>query len=308
MNPPRWLLPALILGISATQGLRAKDDSFAAPDSLILKDGRTVHGLIIRNTFNAVVLQEKSGEITYPKKDIVRIRDESNSRAMYTGVTRRGDLPAWRVIANDLRTHDEIKSLVEIPATAVDSGVFKNVPYMSFRANHDIELDIYGDPEDPAGFEMGIFGARAGDDKLRKVIRGFIAGFLSTREEIAALYSLSFKGGLKTAGNVTIEITPKNAPDAYGAWWISLYNVKALNKARVSNTAYLKITRPVKEVLDDHGRVLASVLLSKQLTLTEKVQFVGDTARALLQGFYRDKNGNFRLVAQEPQPMPVKSN
>ncbi len=283
-------------------GALANDDSFSAPDSLVLKDGRMVRGLIIKNSRDAVLLQEKTGEISYPKSGIVRIRDEADDKAMFTGVNRKGDLPAWRVIANDLRTHDEIKSLVEIPPTAVDNGVFKNVPYMSFRANRDIELDIYGDPEDPAGFEIGIFGARSGDDKLRKVIRAFLAGFLSTRDELATLYSLSFNGGLQTAGNVTIEITPKTAPDAYGAWWISFYNQKSLAKVRLSDAAYARVTRPVNEVVDKHGLVLASVLMSKELSLSEKMQFVGDNARALLRGFYRDKNGDLRLFTEATPP------
>ncbi len=171
MNPSLRLFPALMLCFCVAHGARANDDSFEAPDSLLLKNGKTVRGLIIKNSRDAVLLQEKSGETSYPKSEIVRIRDESNTKALFTGVNRKGDLPAWRVIANDLRTHDEIKSLVEIPPTLVDNGVFKNVPYMSFRANRDIELDIYGDPEDPAGFEIGIFGPRSGDDKLRKVIR-----------------------------------------------------------------------------------------------------------------------------------------
>lgn len=298
MNPSLRLLPALILCLCAAHGARAAGDSFEAPDSLVLKNGRTVRGLIIKNSRDAVLLQEKSGETSYPKSEIVRIRDEANTKAMFTGISRKGGLPPWRVIANDLRTHDEIKSLVEIPLTAVDTGEFKNVPYMSFRANNDIELDIYGDPEDPAGFEIGIFGARSGSDKLRKVIRAFLAGFLATRDEIGALYSLSLNGGIRTVGDLTIEITPKTAPDAYGAWWISLYNRKALAKVRLTDAAYAKITRPQSQVVDKNGRVLAGVPLNNQVTLSEKMHAVEDSAKMMFRGFYRDKNGDFRFYTQ----------
>jgi hypothetical protein len=282
--------------MAASLQARAADDSFKAPDSLVLKNGRVVHGLIINNSRDAVLIQEEFAENSYPKSQIVRIRDDANTGAMFTAAGRKGDLPAWRVIANDLRTHDDIKSLVEIPATVIDTGEFKNVPYMSFRANDDIELDIYGDPSDPAGFEIGIYGSRSGNTKLRQDIRAFLAGFLSGRDEIAALYSLNLKGGLKTVGNLTIEITPRNAPDAYGAWWISLYNTKALAKQRLDNAEYARLTRPMNEVVDKRGRVIANGWTGREMDLSHKVKDAGSSAMVMLRGFYRDKNGDFRVI------------
>src|SRR5258705_10285122 len=91
MNPPLRLLPALILAFCAVHGVMANDDSFEAPDSLVLKNGKTVRGLIIKNSRDAVLLQEKSAETSYPKSEIVRIRDEANTKAMFTGVNRKGD-------------------------------------------------------------------------------------------------------------------------------------------------------------------------------------------------------------------------
>jgi hypothetical protein len=99
-------------------------------------------------------------------------------------------------------------------------------------------------------------------------------------------------------GDLTIEITPKTAPDAYGAWWISLYNRKALAKVRLTDAAYAKITRPQSQVVDKNGRVLASVLMSNQATLSEKMHAVGDSAKMMFRGFYRDKNGDFRFYTQ----------
>ena len=57
---------------------------------------------------------------------------------------------------------------------------------------------------------------------MRKVLRGYLAGFLTTRDEIKALYSLNLDKGIAEASDLTLEITPKDAPDAYGAWWVSL--------------------------------------------------------------------------------------
>jgi len=299
----RALPLALLCCAVAVQWLPAAgDDSFKAPDSLVLKDGRTVHGLIIKNSVDAVLLQEEFGETSYPKSEIVRIRDESDIGIEFTDLNRKGDLPAWRVMANDLRASDNIKSLVEIPATTIDEGVFKNVPYKSFRVNRDLELNVFGDPNDPAGIEVGIYGGRSGDVKLRHQLRAYLAGYLTTREEIRALYGIDLEGGLAKAGDLEVEITPKTAPDAYGAWWISLYNKKDLNALRMSDAAYRELTRPVDEVVDKRGRVIARGWTKQDLERSERLDEAGESAQVLLRGFFRDKNGDFRLLkAKDPE-------
>jgi hypothetical protein len=273
----------------------------------VLVDGTIVRGLIVKNTSDAVLIQQQNRELNIPKKKIVRINDNADVNALYTEITRKGKLPAWRVIANDLRTNDAIKSLVEIPATVIDVGDFKNVPYKSFRVNNDIELNIYGDPENPAGVELGIYGPRSGDKKLRKTLRGYLAGFLTTRQEIAALYSLGLQKGITQVGDITIEITPKDAPDAYGAWWVSLYNRKDLRDVRLSDAEYARLVRPVHEVIDKNGRVISGGWSKKDAHLSRKMHELGDSAKVILKGFYRDDDGVFRLIT-EPEPQGTAAN
>ena len=272
------------------------EDSFRAPDSLVLKDGRIVRGLIVKNTSDYILLQEAYEEQQFPKSEIVRILDRPDDEAAYTGINEKGDLPAWRIVVNDLRTNDSIRSLIEIPATIIDNGKFQNVPYKSFRVNNDIELNIYGDPEDPAAIELGIYGSKSGKEKLRKMLRGYLAGFLTTREEVSKLYGLSFKGGIAEAGDIVLEITPKTAPDAYGAWWVSIFNKKKLSKARLSEKNYLRLVKPVDEVLDKDGRVKANGWSDEEMDMSRKVD--SDDDRVLLKGFYRDKDGVFRLITE----------
>ena len=199
-NSLRVLAALLAAAATAT----AANDSFKAPDSLVLKNGKTVSGLILRNSKDAVLLQEKMGEISYPKSEIVRIIDNTNSGSIFTGVIPKGKLPPWRVIASDLRSNDAVRSLVEIPATVIDSGDFKNVPYKSFRVNQDIELNIYGDPENPVALEVGIYGRRAKLERLRRLLRSYLAGYLTTRDEISKLYSLGLEQGKAVSGDRTI--------------------------------------------------------------------------------------------------------
>lgn len=46
--------------------------------------------------------------------------------------------------------------LVQIPATVIDKGVLRNVPYKSYRAG-DYEVNVYGDPDQPARVEIGVY-------------------------------------------------------------------------------------------------------------------------------------------------------
>ena len=288
----------LLALLTVTVGLQGADDTYRSPDSLHLTDGTVVRGLIIKNTSGSVVIQQETDELDVPKSKIVRIIDNADSNVLYTGMNRKGQLPSWRVIANDLRTHDAIKSLVEIPATVIDVADFKNVPYKSFRVNEDVELNIYGDPENPAGVELGIYDPRSFDKKQRKLLRAYLAGFLTTREEIAALYALGLDKGKTQVGNIVIEITPANAFDAYGAWWVSLYNPKELNKVRLSDAEYQRLVRPVSEVIDKKGRVISGGWSRKDAERSRKIKAEGSSARVILKGFYRDDDGVFRLITE----------
>jgi hypothetical protein len=289
---------SLVISLSLAVGLHGTDDSFRSPDSLHLIDGTVLHGLIIKNTRDSVLIQQETDELDVPKSKIVRIIDNADRNVLYTGMNRKGRLPSWRVIANDLRTHDAVKSLVEIPATVIDVADFKNVPYKSFRVNEDVELNIYGDPENPAGVELGIYGPRSIYTKLRKLLRAYLAGFLTTREEIAALYSLGLNKGKAQVGNIVLEITPANAFDAYGAWWVSLYNPKELNKVRLSDAEYKRLVRPVNEVIDKKGRVISGGWSRKDAERSRKIRAEGSSARVIMKGFYRDDDGVFRLITE----------
>ncbi len=305
MNPKFWYASILLILLNLPAGLRAADDPDRSPDTLHLLDGKVVHGLIIKNSSDSVLIQQENGELDIPKSKIVRIIDNADRNVLYTGMNRKGQLPSWRVIANDLRTHDAVKSLVEIPATVIDVADFKNVPYKSFRVNEDIELNIYGDPENPAGVELGIYGPRSADKKLRKLLRAYLAGFLTTREEIAALYSLGLKKGKTQVGNIIIEITPAHAFDAYGAWWVSLYNPTELAKVRLSDSEYKRLVRPFDEVIGKKGRVISGGWSRKDAERSRKVRAEGSSAKVIMKGFYRDDNGVFRLITESDQQTSV---
>jgi hypothetical protein len=276
----------------------AQSRTSEGPDTLVMNDGRRIHGMLVHETRDAVTLQTSHGESTYPRTDITRILDEANEGYYFVDAHRRGTLPPWDVLVNDLRHNDQVRSLEQIPATVIEDGVFRRVPYLSFRINGDLELNIYGDPLDPAGIEIGIYGRRQNDRTLRRTCREFLAGYLTSGQEIQALYALSVKGEQsRKVGDMVIEVTPPDAPDAYGALWLSVFNPRRIEEKRLSEAEYRRLTLPVDEVLDARGMVLQKAWTPRQVN-TARAAGRGSTAgeRVFARGFYRDNAGVFRLV------------
>lgn len=289
----KWVFVALCI---SSLSARAALEGHAEPDSVLLKDGSLHRGLIVQNTAKVVLLQGRYSIQTFPKSEIVRIRDEADIGMEFTKANTPGDLPAWRVMVNDLRNNDAVKSLEQIPATGIDSGTYKNIPYLSFRINELIEMNIYGDPDDPGAVEFGVYGKRAGDDKLRRVLRSFLAGFLSTRKEVGAIYSLPFAGGKSCVGDICFLIIPPTAPDAYGGWWISLFNPKKLDAARLSDSEYAKLTRPFDRIVDRSGRVKRNTWTIEDLGLAQRFRKAAGETPVVVRGFFRDASGRFRVL------------
>ena len=302
------LLPAPLFVSRANAAVENQD-----PDSLLLKDGSTLRGLIIKNSPRDVTIQTADGEKTISKSEIVRIRDEADTRAVFTGARRKGELPPWRAIANDLRSHDNIREVVQIPAARIDNGRFARIPYLSFRVNRTMELNIFGNPDSPVALEFGLFGGRKFEKSARAILRSYLAGFLATGEEVSALYSIDLKGGTAPANGLQFEIIPPDAPDAFGTWWLVVYRPALLDEARLPDADYARRTVPADLVRDRSGRHPEKSLGGRIFTEAKRIgeiddfllsnamllQETGVAATDSVMGFFRDKDGNFRLIPFE---------
>lgn len=265
------------------------------PDRLEMEDGRSIQGLILQNTTTDVLLQTEKGEVRYPKSDIRRIHDAPDDDVLFAEIANAGELPSWRAMVHDLRTHDRIKSFEMIPATAIDNGFLRNIPYLSFRVNEKAEFNIYGDPDKPAAVEIGIYGSGRVSERHRRVFREFLAGHLDSREEIAALYSLSPDRREARAGNLVFRLIPPDAPDSYGGTWLVVCDPKRLERARLSDAAYAKVTLPFDRVTRRDGTLLRRHAEENTNWLSGMMKgLTGDLPP--VRGFYRDKNGVFRLI------------
>ena len=295
----KWVFAAIFISCVAAE---ATLEGFADRDSVLLKDGSLHRGLIVQNTAKEVLLQGSYSLQSFPKSEIVRIHNEADIGLEFTKANTPGDLPAWRVMVNDLRNNDSVKSLEQIPATAIDNGIYKNIPYLSFRINGLIEMNIYGDPDDPGAVEFGAYGRGGSDDKIRRVLRSFLAGFLSSRKEVGVIYSLPLAGGKKCVGDIGFLIIPPTAPDAYGGWWISLFNPQKLKAARLSDAEYAKLTRPFDRIVDKTGRVKRGTWSLQDLVQMFQIKSHNGQAPVLVRGFYRDEKGRFKPLADDSAP------
>jgi hypothetical protein len=133
------------------------------------------------------------------------------------------------------------KSLGQIPSTVIDKGVLRNIPYLSYRAG-EYELNVYGDPAAPAGVEIGIHKDLLKSAAAKKNCLDLMSGLLSDAADKAVLASLKQDVDKKVRDGLTFEITPPTAADAYGGWWVSIYDEAALDRSRATEEEMAKIT------------------------------------------------------------------
>ncbi|MCE9542997.1 MAG: hypothetical protein K8R38_05690 [Verrucomicrobia bacterium] len=291
-----FLFPVLLfLGAGVIHAKTDLSDKRLMPDTIVMNDGTEIHGLILRNDAQKVILQERMTEVEIPKSYIRRIRDEGNAGVYFADIIDPGKLPPWRMIVQDLRTSDNIRSLLQVPATSIDNGYLKNIPYLSFKVNKRIEMNVYGNPEDPVCLEFGVYAHGEKITEFKKIIRAYLAGILQSRAEIAALYGLDEMGGKKQVGKFTFEVTPPEASDAYGGWWISVYDAARLDRARLSDAAYRKVTLPFREVNRSNGELRHEQLMKHERFLTDTMLSLGGTVPDRM-GFYRDRAGDLKLL------------
>jgi hypothetical protein len=212
-----------------------------AMDQVMLKNGTRVSGTILALSKNHVVMRVGEGNAVYSKKAIWRIYEDITDRLPFTRIMRADELPPWWIPLSDLYHEDWVNELKAIPATPIDTGEFRDVPYLSFRANHLYEMNIYGDPMAPAAVEIGYYGNMWFHSKdAQKRCREFIASYLTGLEQLQSVYKLSAGGGTTTVSGLGISITPPGAPDAYGGWWVTVWNPARLAAARAPDSGTWK--------------------------------------------------------------------
>jgi hypothetical protein len=102
---------------------------------------------------------------------------------------------------------------------------------------------------------------------------------------------------------LTFEVTPETAEDAYGGWWVSVYDELALDKSRASRQELDTITERKDDILQAARNVAASQPATYRDTLPTwsptDLQYArpsstsaGQTDRVYVKGYYR-KDGTY---------------
>jgi hypothetical protein len=229
----RWTLLA-ILGITGA----------ASADTIRLKNGGTLDGVVVKEGDGAVVVRLKYATVTLDRSDIESLDKKAPAAAAPATAAR---LARWDRSIEVVAARPWAGEFRQIPATVIDKGILKNVPYMSHRSGNT-EFNLYGDPDDPAGLEIGVMKELLKSDAAKAECLEVIALLLSDPKDAAALRSLHLKPGKVERDGVVFEITPETAEDAYEGWWISVYSPKLLDEARATDEELKRIAITEEEL------------------------------------------------------------
>jgi len=216
-------------------------------DILILGHGQIMAGDILQQNDDDVLLKMDSGNLSFSKSTIKDIRltsTDGNGASLDFVETNR--IPSWGTIVSALSKAPWANGLRQIPATVIDNGDLKDVPYLSFHCAGDCyEMNVYGDPDNPACIEIGAIKSLAKSERARSNCVHFVSSILTRYDDKRVARSVGRSKQIITNDDLTFEITLPDEPDAYGGWWISVYNESALEEARATGKDLLTITEPI---------------------------------------------------------------
>jgi hypothetical protein len=212
-----------------------------AADKLIMKSGRVYEGRIVGESAEEIKILTKGATIGFSPRLVERIEREPVEAAPNTLPDAEKMLAAAQYVAPE--------EWMQIPATVIEEGILRNVPYRSYRAGK-LELNIYGDLAAPAGVEIGIYGSNTSSPFKRRLI-----AFISEVTGAEFPESFNIEEDKKRLGLIDYEVTPPTAPDAYGGWWISAYDMTRLETARVADNEMNEITIRRAEIADETKKV-----------------------------------------------------
>lgn len=222
-------------------------------DTVRLYSGRTVQGVIAEQDDDSVKIRTRGGTVTLPRGEVLSIEKSPPDAGA-------ASLPTWDAYMQPTATAAWADGLRQIPASVIDNGVLQYVPYLSYQAG-DYELNIYGDPENPACIEIGIRNQSLKSDAARANCLTFMADVLKNQHVVATLKTLTLTKDTREVQGITLEVTPETDPDAYGGWWISAYSMSKLDASRATPAELAGITtKRVKIAATQPGVAMAPVV------------------------------------------------
>jgi hypothetical protein len=211
--------------------------------SVKLKNGQKIEGTVLQTGEGSSTVAVSYGTVTVSTGDVESVESSEPAPEATPGV---GRLSKWdRCLQVLVASRKNGPAVTPIAATVIDKGEFRNVPYQSHRSG-DLEFNVYGDPDDPACIEIGIY-QKSPSMEARKECLQTMVSLLNDPKDREALKSESLDEGKIERAGLTFEVTPSIAEDAYGAWWISIYDAKLVDQQRATDKELPQITVDRKE-------------------------------------------------------------
>ncbi|MES3030965.1 MAG: hypothetical protein V4697_00970 [Patescibacteria group bacterium] len=208
-------------------------------DIVDFSDGGTTTGTVLRTNGNDVLILLETDTLLCARSNIQSI---TFAPVESSPTSRTARLPNFKTILLALNKQTWAANLKQVPATVIDAGPMKNVPYVSYRCANDYEINIYGDLSQPSAIEAGVYGKLAKDELAKNRCENFLHGLLLDSADKSALRGLDWQADVKVWKDFTFEVTPPTAPDAYGGWWMSIYSTAQLDTSRASDAELKQIT------------------------------------------------------------------
>lgn len=213
-------------------------------DVVVLQNGQVITGKVLQQDSNGVLIQMEYGTFRYPLSLISDVKKEAAAAPHVSNNGQR--IPDWAQIVTLLANNGWAQELKQVPATVINSGIWRNVPYISFRcAFGGYEINIFGDLNNPAAIQVGAMNYLKQSADAKSNCVAFICSVLPSaddRKMVRAL-NLNQQDVQKKAGMTFATIQPDD-PASFGGWWVSVYNESELASAQASETELMAITQP----------------------------------------------------------------
>lgn len=235
---------ARISGLLAVFGLGLWIQPLLKADVVVLKNGGVLTGTVLQQDGQGVLIQTETGTHRYPSSWIGDVKKEA---AAAPHVSNNGkNIPDWAQIVYLLANNAWADGLKQVPATMIENGVWKNVPYVSFRcASGGYEVNIFGDLNDPAAVQIGAMSYLSQDAGARSNCVNFICSVLASADARKAVRALNWnQDDVQKNEGMTFKTLQPGEADSYGGWWVMVCNDTALANAQASETEMLAMSEP----------------------------------------------------------------
>ena len=231
-------------GLLAAIGLGLWFQPLLQADVVVFQNGSVITGNVLQQDGSGVLIQMDSGTYRFPLSSVSDVKKEAAAAPHVSNNGKR--IPDWAQIVSLLANNGWARGLKQVPATMIENGVWKNVPYVSFRcASGGYEVNIFGDLNNPAAVQIGAMSYLCNNAEAKSNCVNFICSVLASTDARKMVRALNWsrKDTQKNAG-MTFETILPGEWGSYGGWWVSVYNDSALANAQASETELLAITQP----------------------------------------------------------------